>query len=244
MRLTIRHLRLGSGLVLLTYISLHLINHALGIWSIDLAEEGLTWAMMLWQSRPGTVLLYGAAALHFALALRTIYERHHWRLPPTEWVRLWAGFSLPLLLIDHAVGTRVAASFYDFEPSYAKIVRSLFTAGTQGWQIALLAPGWLHGCLGLWISLRRFEQMRRLKPVLIGLVALVPALSAIGFVAMGRSVASSISPVATSTPDPDAVATRAALDAWRHRLTTGYLVLIIGTFAAGQLRNRLKRQSV
>jgi len=44
-------------LVLLTYVSLHLTNHALGIWSIDLAERGLTWSIALWQSPPGTALL-------------------------------------------------------------------------------------------------------------------------------------------------------------------------------------------
>ena len=42
----------------------------------------------------------GAFALHFALALRTIYQRRHWQLPATEWLRLWSGFSLPLLLIE------------------------------------------------------------------------------------------------------------------------------------------------
>jgi len=242
MHVTTRHFRLGSGLVLLTYISLHLINHALGIWSLELAEAGLTWSMRLWQSVPGTFLLYGAAALHFALALRTIHERRHWRLPATEWVRLWAGFGFPLLLIDHAVGTRLAASFYDFAPSYAKIVHSLFEGGRQGWQIALLAPGWLHGCLGVWLTLRRFEIARRAKPILIGVVALIPVLSATGFIAMNRSIVSANPSTTISAPDPKAAAQRASLDAWRRGLTAGYLAVIVAAFASGQLRHRLNRQ--
>src|SRR5678816_1000018 len=99
MRLTARRLRLASGLILLTYITLHLTNHALGLWSLELAERALSWSILLWQSIPGTLLLYGSAGVHFALALRTIYQRRSWQLPVTEWVRLWAGFSLPLLLI-------------------------------------------------------------------------------------------------------------------------------------------------
>ena len=86
MRITTRHLRLASGLVLLSYVSLHMINHALGIWSIALAERGLIWSIALWQSLPGTVLLYGAAGVHFALACRTVYTRRHWDLPIIEWV--------------------------------------------------------------------------------------------------------------------------------------------------------------
>jgi hypothetical protein len=137
----LRRLQLGSGVVLLTYLFLHLLNHALGIWSLDLAGRGLTLALRLWHSVPGTILLYGSASLHFALALHTIYGRRYWALPPTEWIRLWAGLSLPLLLIRHAVGTRLATSLYGFEPNYERIVISLITSGTQGLQLALLAPG-------------------------------------------------------------------------------------------------------
>jgi adenylate cyclase len=74
---SLRRLQLGSGVVLLIYIFLHLVNHALGIWSPDLAGRGLTLALRLWHSMPGTMLLYGSASLHFALALHTIYGRRY-----------------------------------------------------------------------------------------------------------------------------------------------------------------------
>ena len=142
----LRHLQIGSGVVLLTYLFLHLVNHALGIWSLDLAGHGLTLAIKLWHSTPGTILLYGSAALHFSLALRTIYGRRRWVLPATEWIRIWAGLSLPLLLIRHAVATRLAASLYGFEPNYEKIVISLIcpcsltsmrVAASTGWPLTL-----------------------------------------------------------------------------------------------------------
>ena len=231
MRLTARHLRLASGLVLLTYISLHMINHALGIWSLDLAERGLTWSILLWQSPPGTASLYGSAAIHFALACRTIYGRRHWDLPIIEWVRLWAGFSLPLLLIGHVVTTRLAVAVYDVEPSYRIVVASLVRSGAQGWQLALLAPGWLHGCLGLWLSLRRFAWIRRARPVLLGFVVLVPLLSAIGFMQMSRSAAN-IDAAASNA----AMARRTALAPWQEAIMAAYITLIIGAFVAGRMR--------
>lgn len=165
MTLTSRHVRLASGLVLLTYVTLHLVNHALGIWSLTLAERGLIWAVALWQSTPGTILLYGAAGAHFMLACNTIHTRRNWHLPPIEWIRLWAGFSLPLLLIGHVVSTRLAVTLEGVAPDYRIVVGNLVRSGSQGWQLALLAPGWLHGCLGLWLTLRRFAIMRRAQPV-------------------------------------------------------------------------------
>ncbi|HME27091.1 MAG TPA: hypothetical protein VKI44_38185 [Acetobacteraceae bacterium] len=228
MRITARHLRLASGLVLLTYVSLHLTNHALGIWSIDLAERGLTWSIALWQSPPGTALLYGAAGVHFALACRTVYTRRHWDLPIIEWVRLWAGFSLPLLLIGHVVTTRLAVTLYHSEPNYRLVVTTLVRSGTQGWQLALLAPGWLHGCLGLWLSLRRFAPIRRARPVLIGIVVLVPLLSAFGFLRMERAV--SITDVAAPS--------RPALGPWREAILMSYIALVAGAFVAGRVRSR------
>ena len=235
MRLNPHAMQRGSGIVLLAYISLHLVNHALGIWSLDLAERGLTLAMLMWHSVPGTILLYGSVGVHFALALRTIYNRRHWTLPLSEWVRLWAGLSLPLLLIRHAVGTRLAASLYGFEPNYERVIVSLLLSGTQGLQIALLAPGWVHGCLGLWLGLRGYAPVYRAKRVLIAVFVTLPLLSAAGFFQMKRAIIAAN--LAGLVPDASLVQYRAALDGWRHDFLIAYLLLIATAFAAGQLRN-------
>ena len=236
----LRRLQLVSGVVLLIYLFLHLVNHALGIWSLDLAGRGLELALRLWRSVPGTVLLYGAALLHFSLALRTIYGRRYWTLPLTEWVRLWAGLSLPLLLIRHAVSTRLASSLYGFEPNYERIVISLITSGTQGLQLALLAPGWLHGCLGIWLRMRHHAMAQRAKPLLVALLVLLPVLSAAGFIRMKQAVVA-INAGALK-PDPKLIAHQVSLDAWRHDILMLYLSLLISAFVAGQMRNWLERR--
>ena len=242
MQSILRHAQIGSGVVLLTYLFLHLVNHALGIWSLDLAGHGLTLAIRLWHSTPGTILLYGSAALHFSLALRTIYGRRRWVLPATEWIRIWAGLSLPLLLIRHVVATRLAASLYGFEPDYEKIVVTLISSGTQGLQLALLAPGWVHGCLGLWIRFRHHDPVRRAKPALIAVLAGLPLLSAAGFLHMTRTV-EKMRPILPA-PDPKLLAHQVALDAWRHDLLTLYVSLVVGALVAGQLRNRVERRGL
>ncbi len=240
MQTVLRRLQLGSGVVLLVYLFLHLINHALGIWSLELAGRGLVLALWLWRSTLGTIALYGATSLHFALAMRTIYGRRHWALPLAEWVRLWAGLSLPLLLIRHAVTTRLASSLYGFHPDYERVVTLLLTGGTQGLQLALLAPGWIHGCLGLWFRLRHFAWARRMKPALLAFVVLLPLLSAGGFIRMMQAVQAKS--VVLAAPDPILVTHRLALDVWRQNLVTLYLSLIVSAFVAGQLRNGLERR--
>src|SRR6476659_194223 len=156
-----RRLRLISGVVLFTYITTHLVNHALGIVSLGLAERGLEIAFTFW------------------------------RLPLIEILRLGAGFSLPLILIGHVLATRVADTVFGIEASYSTIIADLRVTGLQGLQLALLAPGWVHGCLGLWITLRRSRLIRRLKPLLVAVLVLVPALAALGFFRMEAEIAAS-----------------------------------------------------
>jgi adenylate cyclase len=87
---THRRLRLLSGVVMFAYIATHLLNHGLGVVSLALAESGLRLEMAFWRTPIMTILLYGAVAIHFALALWTLYSRRDWRLPGVEALRLAA----------------------------------------------------------------------------------------------------------------------------------------------------------
>jgi adenylate cyclase len=89
---TRRSLRMASGLILFIYIGAHFLNHSLGLISLDAAEAGMGIATEVSYSVPGTVLLYGAAAIHFLLALWAVYERRTLRLPPAEHIRIAMGF--------------------------------------------------------------------------------------------------------------------------------------------------------
>jgi hypothetical protein len=73
-----RTLRLASGLVLFTYITAQLVNHALGLVSLKTAESALEFAVEVWSSPRGTALLYGAFPIHLVLAI--IEEKNSSRL--------------------------------------------------------------------------------------------------------------------------------------------------------------------
>src|SRR4051795_9721562 len=62
--------RLASGLVLFAFVLTHFLNHALGHVSLEAMQQGQALRRAVWGSWPGTLLLYGAVAVHVGLAPR------------------------------------------------------------------------------------------------------------------------------------------------------------------------------
>jgi len=179
-------LRLPSGLILFVYVAAHFTNHALGLISLAVAERSL--AVDVWHSLPGTVLLYGAAGIHITLAFVALYEHRTLRMPPMEALRIVLGFAIPTLLIAHFVTTRLAFEAHGAQPDYARIVWMLWHSNREGRQMALLVPGWLHGCLGLNFAFGRRVWYQRLRLILFGAALLLPVLATLGFLEMLKEV--------------------------------------------------------
>ena len=243
-RLTRRDLRLASGLVLFTYVTVHLADHALGLISIDVAESGLALAVAVWHSLPGTLLLYGAAALHIGLALASIYERRTLHMQPLNGLRIVLGLWLPVLLIAHFTGTRYAFERYGLASDYARVVSALWAGDAQGRQLALLAPGWIHGCLGLRFAFGTRPLYRRGLPLLFGAALLLPVLAGLGFLSMGRQLAEiearQAAPLAVATPlAPQRAADLAAM---RDNLLAFYFGAIGLVLVAREARSMVERR--
>jgi len=52
----IRRLRLFSGLVMLAYVTMHLLNHAVGLISLEAMENVLWYIFRIWTNRPAQLL--------------------------------------------------------------------------------------------------------------------------------------------------------------------------------------------
>ncbi|MDB5847748.1 MAG: hypothetical protein JWP29_1500 [Rhodoferax sp.] len=223
-----RALRLGSGLVLWLYMASHLLNHALGVVSLDVAEQGLRVAVAVWHSAVGTLFLYGAFALHVLLAMLGLYQRHTLRLPAVELLRIGAGLSIPMLLVGHAVATRMAYEWYGHLPHYARVVTSLLHTGAAGRQLALLAPGWLHGCMGLHMAARKNAVYQRWRWFALGAAVLLPCLAAGGYLQMVReaSAALAAAPSGSALRAATEAAQTQALDSLRLQILTAYGALL------------------
>lgn len=188
--MTIRRTRLVSGLVLLTYLATHFINHALGLISLEAMEAGRTWFLALWRNPLGTTALYGSLTVHLSLAFYALYQRYHLRMPLWEALQLALGLTIPLFLTAHVVGTRVAHDWFDVNDSYAIIVLSLWgvTPANGVRQAILVTVAWTHGCIGLYFWLRLRSWYSRAVPIFFGLALLLPVLALLGFAQAGREI--------------------------------------------------------
>jgi adenylate cyclase len=181
-----RRLRLATGLALACYVTGHLANHALGVVSVEAMEAMRAVLAPWWRSLPGTAILYGSLATHFALALVSLGRRRTLRMPAWEALQLALGLAVPLLLAYHIAGTRFAWQWLGREVNYARIVWAIWSDPVQvAKQIALIAAVWLHLCFGIHFWLRIRPWYPRAQPWLFAAAVLVPALALAGFVSAG-----------------------------------------------------------
>ena len=186
----IRSIRLCSGLVLFTYVTEHLLNHALGNLSLASAEQALFVHKFIWRSLIGTTALYGALAAHFVLGLWALYERRRLYWTGPELAQLLLGLAVPPLLANHLAGTRLAFAAFGVDKAYAQEFYSFYIAAPFfGWlQLALLVVAWTHGSLGLYFWLRLKRWFPPARSWLLAAAVLVPVLALLGYMHAGREV--------------------------------------------------------
>lgn len=186
----VRRVRLWAGLVLFAYVTTHLINHMLGLVSLEAMERGREPFLAAWRNPIGTALLYGALVAHPALALWGVYKRRSLRLRGWEAAQLLLGLSVPALLAIHIVGTRGAHELLGIEDGYAYVLLAqwVFAPYNAVLQTLAVLAAWIHGCIGLhyWLRLKRWYP--HAGPVLYALALLVPVISLLGFATAGREV--------------------------------------------------------
>jgi adenylate cyclase len=242
---SVRRLRIITGLILFAYLTTHFINHALGLISLAAMEAGRWWFLALWRNPLGTFALYGALLTHFTLALVALYRRRHLKMPALELTQLVLGLSIPPLLVSHIVGTRLAHEWFDITDSYTRVLLTLWQARPElgARQSLVLAIAWIHGCIGLHYSWRLRPSYPRLAPWLLAAAVLLPTLALLGFAQAGREVAAravtpaAIAEILRETGGATAVQ-REHLERVREAILAG-----VGLSLAGVLIARLVRQA-
>jgi adenylate cyclase len=245
----IRRVRLASGLVLLTYVAMHLLNHAMGLVSLDAMERVLGWVAALWSSPPGLAALYGGFVAHYVLALTALWQRRTLRMRPAEFAQIALGFAIPVLLARHVVGNRIGASFFGtHDQVYTFELWSYFihTPSRGFWQIVVLLVAWAHGMLGLHYWLRVRPWYDRFQAVALTVAILVPVLSLLGLAEAAREIAAlAAQPGWTEAafahlafPTPEAAAKMMALTGF---LTWFFLGMIAALLVARLVRRAWER---
>ena len=239
----VRRARLYSGLVLFVFVATHLLNHALGLISLQAMEAGRWLFIAVWRNPVGSTLLFGALLLHLSLALWSIYLRRHLRMPIWQAMQLVLGLLIPTVLVHHAVFTRAAWSVYGYQDSYTMLVLLFWQLRPDLglWQSALVLVAWAHGCIGIhyWLRLRPWYRLVAME--LYTVAIMLPVMALLGFAQAGRYVSvlaqdpQWLRDLLADAQAPDA-AGLATLTAWRDGIWMALAALLLLTLLARALR--------
>jgi adenylate cyclase len=221
-------LRLWSGLVLFLFALTHFLNHALGIWSLEVMTHAQAWRVAVTRFPPVTVLLMTALLTHSGLALVKLARLRTFRLRRGELIQGLTGFAIPLLLLPHLFESGIGPRSLGIVAAYPTVLQVIWPASIV-WHSTLLLVVWFHGCVGLHYWLRGEAWYRRASHVLAALAALVPAAALAGVVSAGREAAKlsqdSLGLGATGAFSP---AARAVLSAEaRHATVVSYVLVAL-----------------
>lgn len=189
-RLLLGRMRLASGLVLLAFLTCHLLNHAVLLISPQAAQRAANILLGPW-IWPGLELVLPIALLwHMGNAVVVLYRRRSLRLKGWEWWQLGLGLALPPLLMTHLLQTAVGGELYGFQPTYSSVLLGLWASSPwqAGLQALLLLTAWAHGMLGLAHWLKTFDWYPRIRTPLMILTGTLPALAMAGFVSGGLAI--------------------------------------------------------
>ncbi|WP_230173429.1 adenylate/guanylate cyclase domain-containing protein [Rhizobium sp. CECT 9324] len=247
-------MRLASGLVIFIFVAMHMLNHALGLISVETADHFRRPFLTLWRNPIATVLLYGSFLVHILLVLRSIYVRRNFVMPKSEAAQILLGLLIPLMLIPHIIGTRVANELFDYRDTYAAVVTQLWISspvnGVQ--QSVVLVVAWLHGCIGLHFWLRYRTWYAGASAWLLVLAIMLPVLALLGFSEMGRTIQSPLGigrgypggyydPTA---PSASAMAQLASVRKWAYGTFAFLLVALLLFRLLRKLRERVHQIAV
>ena len=188
--ISLRQVRLVSGMVLFAYLVSHFLNHALGNVSMEALAGGVYLHTSFWQFLPVAILFYAACLVHTGLGIWALYERRQFRWKAIEPLQLVLGLSVPMLVISHIIGVRLGQTLYGHEKLYPQVLFLYWvSAPYRIWlMLAVMTIAWVHGCIGLYLWLRMKAFFKRAAPFLLAAAVLIPTLAMLGFYQGGRNV--------------------------------------------------------
>lgn len=186
----LRQVRLATGLVLFAYLISHFTNHALGNISLDTMEAALRYHMLFWTNWPVTIVFYAAVLTHTGLGIWALYARRQFRWTAIEATQLVFGLSIPVLVIGHLIGVRLAATLFDHEKHYPQVFFAywVFRPHIMWMMLAVMIVSWVHGCIGIYFWLRMKPVFKKISSLLLALAVILPTLALLGLYQGGRTV--------------------------------------------------------
>ena len=177
-----------TGAIMFAFVTMHLLNHALLMVSEATAEQALRYFKLVWRNPLGALLLYGSFAVHFILALRTLYLKRYFGLRPLSMVQIIFGLSLPILIAQHVIAARMPVMFNGADSDYLAVIRAMWSNnGLLGVKMATaVIVAWMHGCIGIYMAVSYRDWFPRVAPFLFTAAVIVPTLAFSGVFVTGQ----------------------------------------------------------
>ena len=152
----IRKIRIFSGVILFAYVLMHLSNHSLNIFSIDLADNiRERYFAVIWQHPIGLVLLYLSLFAHLILGFSSVLTRKSFKMSVKDWVQIIFPILALLFLAQHIAASFIITKIFGGSETYSL----LFAAIGSGEKSAMIMDAvfyslmivfiWTHGVIGL-----------------------------------------------------------------------------------------------
>ncbi|NKN37532.1 2Fe-2S iron-sulfur cluster binding domain-containing protein [Agrobacterium sp. a22-2] len=185
-----RKLALITGVIMFAFVSMHFLNHIVLLFSEEAAEDVLRAFKIIWRNPLGVVLLYGAFAIHFLLALRALYLMRHFDRRAGPVIQIIFGLSLPILIAAHVISARLPVLFNGPDSHYETVIRFMWSDDLFATRMfAAVLVAWIHGCIGVHAAISHREWYQRFAKLCFAAAIIIPTLTIAGIVASGQRVA-------------------------------------------------------
>ena len=191
----IRRVRVYSGMIIFAYVSVHLLNHSLGLISISAMDSFNRYVSAVIKTTLGTTILYSAFLGHIICGFISLFKRRSFKLPARDWAQIIFGILLPWVLLVHVIANGYSTRVENLNSSYALLVLATWIFDTKYILLynVMLVAAWIHGVIGLTGVIRYFAFFQDNKTALIVFFWLVPILSMIGYISAGKEMAFNVS---------------------------------------------------
>ncbi len=200
-----RSVRAVTGLYLLFYVTLHLLNLCIGLVSLEAMDAARPYLSGIWTGPGLGAVLILCLLVHYLLGLWSLYQRPSLSGNAQDVVQALSGLVILPLLATHAIGVSGLKNA-NVDVTYEMLNR-LFWLSNPGigfTQVLLISVVWIHGCAGLFIWLRARAGAAQVLPWLYPLAVAVPVFALLGYTQAGRLVlAEGLGPVIEQMPNAD-----------------------------------------
>ena len=152
----IRKIRIFSGAILFAYVIMHLLNHSVNIFSIDLADAiRSSYFNPIWQNPVGLVLLYGSFIAHMILGFSSILTRKSFKMKAKDWIQIVFPVLALLFLLQHIAVSFIITKIYGGEETYSLFFAAMNTETPSDLIVGAILFSlmtifiWVHGVIGI-----------------------------------------------------------------------------------------------